>query len=527
MKPSLGLHTTQSLNLTPQLQQALRLLVLSGLELELEVQQMLLDNPMLERTAETSDEDSPSERTAQADPPDTDAASPEAEVPDDWDGDNDYSHETLSEEWVETPVSTATSGGADADFDAAAARAAHESLHDSLTTQARALGLQSTALEAVLFVIGNLNDDGYLEESPVALAQAAASAAAGEDDAMHAADDFSRLEAALQHITDALQQVQQLDPPGVGARDTAECLTLQLHRLYKTTELDDAVYEAAVLLCKNCMDGMARADLERMRKTCAADETTVTAAFALVKTLDPRPGRQFTQVDSNIIVPDVLVREVRHSHEGTDSLSQAATTFEVELNSDTIPRLRINQLYAKTLKDERMLTTTALGGKLQEARWFLRSIQQRYDTLLRVSQVIVQRQEDFFRRGAIGMKPLILREVADLLGMHESTISRVTTGKYLTSAQGTFELKYFFSSSVGTAIGGSASSIAVSAMIAELIRSEDKTTPLSDQTISDLLKQRGVRCARRTVAKYREAMRIAVASLRRELPAHPPEHPPA
>lgn len=523
MKPSLGLHTTQSLNLTPQLQQALRLLVLSGLELEQEVQQVLLDNPMLERAAETTEEQSPSERTAQADPPDTDAASSEAEAPDDWDGDGDYSHETLSEEWVETPVSTATPGRADADFDAAAARAAHESLHDSLKAQALALGLQASALEAVLFVIGNLNDDGYLEESPVALAQAAVAAATNAtDEDAHTADDFSHLEAALQYITDALQQVQQFDPPGVGARDTAECLTLQLHRRYKTTELDDAVYEAAVLLCRSCMDGMARADLERMCKACAADEATVTAAFALIKTLDPRPGRQFTQVDSNIIVPDVFVREVRHNREGADSLSQAATTFEVELNSDTMPRLRINQLYAQTLKDGRMLTTTPLGGKLQEARWFLRSIQQRYDTLLRVSQVIVQRQEDFFRRGAIGMKPLILREVADLLGMHESTISRVTTGKYLTSAQGTFELKYFFSSSVGTAAGGSASSIAVSAMIAELIQNEDKTTPLSDQAISNLLKQRGVQCARRTVAKYREAMRIAIASLRKELPTPPP-----
>lgn len=508
MKTGLGLHTTQSLNLTPQLQQALRLLVLSGLELEQEVEQVLLDNPMLERETETTGEAA----DAVSDTGESNEKNDTAE-PDDWDGDGDYSHETLSEEWVETPVSTATSGTADADFDPAAAKAAHESLHDSLQEQALALGLDTATLQAVLFIIGNLNDDGYLEDSLVALAQSVASAGADE-----ATDDFSRLEAALQHITSALQHVQLLDPPGVGARDTAECLTLQLHRLYKTTELDDAVYEAAIVLCRTCMDGMARADLERMCKACNADDTTTAAAFSLIKTLDPRPGRQFSQTDASIVVPDVLVREVHHSGDGTDSLSQAATAFEVELNSDTIPRLRINQLYAQTLKNQRMLSTSALGGKLQEAKWFLRSIQQRYDTLLRVSQVIVQRQEDFFRRGAIGMKPLILREVADLLGMHESTVSRVTTGKYLTSAQGTFELKYFFSSSVSTAAGGNASSIAVSAMIAELIKAEDRTQPLSDQAISDLLKARGVRCARRTVAKYREGMRIAVASLRRELP---------
>lgn len=520
MKQSLGLNVSQSLNLTPQLQQALRLLMLSGLELEQEVEQVLLDNPMLERetneTSENSHENAPDNSNTQTEQGDGSGDSQSTEAPaEDWDGDGDYSHETLSEEWVETPVSTASSSKADADFDPATAKAAHVDLHTSLQEQALALGVDYAMLQAVLFIIGNLDDDGYLEESMVALAQSLLS---NTNTNANADDDFEQLEQVLQQLTTALKHVQQLDPAGVGARDAAECLTLQLERLYKTTELDDAVYDAAVLLCKGCMDGMARADMDRMRQICHADEQTIGEAFALIKTLDPKPGRQFVQVDSNIIVPDVFVREVQRNEDDADYLSQAATTFEVEINSDTVPRLRINQLYAQTLKNKRMLSTSPLGGKLQEAKWFLRSIQQRYDTLSRVSQVIVARQEDFFRRGAIGMKPLILREVADLLDMHESTISRVTTGKYLSCTQGTFELKYFFSSSVGTASGGNASSIAVSAMIKELIDGEDKAKPLSDQALSNALKARGVQCARRTVAKYREAMRIATASLRKELP---------
>lgn len=538
MKQSLGLHVSQSLNLTPQLQQALRLLMLSGLELEQEVEHILQDNPMLERDGEGSDSDgelgtdmdnTPADATSTNSDSDSNAdaqASETADQPSDWDGEDGYSHENLSEEWSELPVSTAVSGSSkgsgDPDFDPASAQAAHEDLHSTLHSQALALGIDHATLQVVQFLIGNLNDEGYLDGSLIELAQSLLTA--GTTESAPAEPDFEQLEIVLEQLTGALKHLQQLDPAGVGARDTAECLTLQLERLFKTTELDSAVYDAAVMLCKTCMDGMARADFAKMRKACGADDTITTAAFHLVQTLDPKPGRIFAVVDVNYITPDVFVREETPEEDASNAARRTATfgtpktQFTVEINTDTVPKLHINQLYAQTLKSNRMLSTTPLGGKLQEAKWFLRSLQQRYDTLLRVSQVIVERQQDFFKRGAIGMKPLILKEVADLLGMHESTISRVTTGKYLSCTQGTFELKYFFSSSVGTAGGGSASSIAVTAMIQELIANENKAKPMSDQAISNALKKRGVSCARRTVAKYRESLRIATASLRKELP---------
>ncbi|HET6787271.1 MAG TPA: RNA polymerase factor sigma-54, partial [Aquabacterium sp.] len=227
--------------------------------------------------------------------------------------------------------------------------------------------------------------------------------------------------------------------------------------------------------------------------------------------LEPKPGRAFTRAEANIIVPDVIVQK-------------SGRGFKVVLNPDVMPKLRINDLYAQALRQSRSPRGTAateghtnMSARLQEARWFVKNIQQRFDTILRVSQAIVDRQKNFFTHGEIAMKPLVLREIADELGLHESTISRVTTAKYMATMFGTFELKYFFGSSLNTEAGGNASSTAVRALIKQLVSAEDAKKPLSDSQLSQMLEEQGIQVARRTVAKYREALKIAPANLRKSM----------
>ncbi len=231
-------------------------------------------------------------------------------------------------------------------------------------------------------------------------------------------------------------------------------------------------------------------------------------AIALITRLEPKPGRRFVDVERNIIIPDVLVTQVGR---GTRA------NFRVQLNPDVMPRLRVHDVYAGALKAHRGEGHQALQQRLQEARWFIKNIQQRFDTILRVSTAIVERQRNFFIHGELAMRPLVLREIADELGLHESTISRVTTAKYMNTPFGTFELKYFFGSALGTETGGNASSTAVRALIKQFVAAESTKKPLSDSQISEMLKEQGIECARRTVAKYREALRIAPANLRKEL----------
>ena len=234
----------------------------------------------------------------------------------------------------------------------------------------------------------------------------------------------------------------------------------------------------------------------------------VREAIALIGHLEPKPGRRFVDVERNIVVPDVLVVKVGKS---------ANARFQVRLNPDVMPRLRVHDVYANALRSHRGEGTQALQQRLQEARWFIKNIQQRFDTILRVSTAIVERQKSFFTHGELAMRPLVLREIADELGLHESTISRVTTAKYMATPFGTFELKYFFGSGLGTDSGGNASSTAVRALIKQFIAAEDLKKPLSDNQLSEMLKEQGIDCARRTVAKYREGLRIATASLRKAL----------
>ena len=250
--------------------------------------------------------------------------------------------------------------------------------------------------------------------------------------------------------------------------------------------------------------------------TCSASDAEIREAITLIARLEPKPGRRFVDVERHVIVPDVLVIPVPKTRAG------AAPQFRVVLNPDVMPRLRVHDIYANALRNHRSTgndatTHVALQQRLQEARWFIKNIQQRFDTILRVSMAIVDRQKNFFTHGELAMRPLVLREIADELGLHESTISRVTTAKYMATPFGTFELKYFFGSGLGTDSGGNASSTAVRALIKQFVGAENSRKPLSDSQISEMLKEQGIDCARRTVAKYREGLKIAPASLRKAL----------
>ena len=313
----------------------------------------------------------------------------------------------------------------------------------------------------------------------------------------------------VHRLTLALRLLQSLEPAGVGARHLAECLTLQLKSRQAERALpppEQARIATALRICArhDAVELLARRDIRKLAQLVGESEDAVRAATALIGRLDPKPGRRFVDVERQVIVPDVIVSAVGGA---------AQPRFRVALNPEVMPRLRVHELYASALRGSDR--HPALAERLQEARWFIRNIQQRFDTILRVSTAIVERQRGFFLHGELAMRPMIQRELADELGVHESTISRVTTAKYMATPRGTFELKYFFGSALGTESGTSASSTAVRALIKQFIEAEDAARPLSDAGIAELLKAQGIECARRTVAKYREALRIPTAQLRK------------
>jgi RNA polymerase sigma-54 factor len=294
-------------------------------------------------------------------------------------------------------------------------------------------------------------------------------------------------------------------------------LRLQIAALLQTT--DDAAHittlQVALRICEQPVDLLARRDIKRLVQLGTGTDAQVREAIARIARLEPKPGRRFVDVERNIVVPDVLVLQVPSTTKTTQP------RFRVMLNPDVMPRLKVHDIYANVLRNHRggkdSASHAALQQRLQEARWFIKNIQQRFDTILRVSTAIVDRQKSFFVHGELAMRPLVLREIADELGLHESTISRVTTAKYMSTPYGTFELKYFFGSGLGTESGGNASSTAVRALIKQFIQAENTKKPLSDNQISEMLKEQGIECARRTVAKYREGLKIAPASLRKAL----------
>jgi RNA polymerase sigma-54 factor len=518
MKQGLSLRVSQHLTLTPQLQQSIRLLQLSTLELDQEVEQMLGENPFLDRDdgeapqedfglaqadAHVSVGDRISERatereTASSGDEEYGASTVESDYDsgDNWEGDGSSAVSPDDGEWGGDALPRGNGAPDDDALDASERTGAHESLYDALHRQALALHLSEVDRAAVYFVIESLNEDGYLEESIDDLA-----------DGLRPTDVDQRDELA-HRLTLALRLVQAMEPTGVGARDLAECMRLQLDAMLHANP-DDAIATVARAIVQHPVELIARRDARRLSQLCGFSETTVRTGLACISRLEPKPGRCFADVERNIVVPDVIVTRVDGGG--------ASPRFRVRLNADVMPRLRVNDVYANALRGGKGDSYQALQQRLQEARWFIKNIQQRFDTILRVSQAIVERQRSFFIHGELAMQPLVLREIADELGLHESTISRVTTAKYMATPFGTFELKYFFGSGLDTEAGGSASSTAVRALIKQFIAEENPKKPLSDNQISEMLKEQGIDCARRTVAKYREAMRIPTTTLRRAL----------
>ncbi len=544
MKQGLSLRTSQHLSLTPQLQQSIRLLQLSTLELSQEVEQALDDNPFLERETEEAvreefglaQSDAPLESTENAidsiatqtinAPANTDIAheistssntddvAESITSPSDWDGDGSVDISPDDSEWggdaTASTSQNSSQNNSESTLDATELARQQESLIMHLHGQALALRLSDIDSAALRYLIESLNDDGYLEENLPSLAQS-----------LGDPNDIEQQDELVHRFTVALHLLQSLEPTGVGARDLSECLSLQVKAKLNDLQLESVTATPAKLTCQTALsilkqpiDLLARRDLKKLVQLCRASESNIKDAIALIARLEPKPGRMFADVQRNIIVPDVFVVALGRSKPG------AEPQFRAQLNSDIMPKLRVHDIYASALKNfkgEGASGAMALQQRLQEARWFIKSIQQRFDTILRVSNAIIERQKGFLIHGELAMRPLVLRDIADELGLHESTISRVTTAKYMSTPFGTYELKYFFGSGLSTEGGSNASSTAVRALIKQFVAAENPKKPLSDNKIAAMLKEQGIDCARRTVAKYREGMKIAPTNLRKLL----------
>lgn len=498
MKPSLVLKMGQQLTMTPQLQQAIRLLQLSTLDLTQEIQEALEANPMLERQEEGEDFDN-HDPLAEGDELHN---APAQEIPVLDEHEHQEALQTLdTNQWSEQipnelPVDTAwediyqTSASSlpasdDDEWDFTARTAIGESLQSHLHWQLNLTPMSDKDRLIALSIIDAINDDGYLEESLSELAQ-------GFD---------PRLDIELDEIEAVLRRLQHFDPAGVGARNLSECLLLQLRQLPPETPwLSQAQH-----LASHYLELLGSRDFAQLMRKMRLKEAELKPVIALIQGLNPRPGGQIASSEAEYIVPDVLVRK--------DS-----GRWLVELNQEAMPRLRVNPQYAGLVRRaDSSNDNTFMRNQLQEARWFIKSLQSRNETLMKVATQIVELQRGFLEYGEEAMKPLVLADIAEAVGMHESTISRVTTQKYMHTPRGIFELKYFFSSHVNTAEGGECSSTAIRAIIKKLIAAENTKKPLSDSKLTGLLEEQGIQVARRTVAKYREALGIAPSSERKQL----------
>ncbi|MEO8040571.1 MAG: RNA polymerase factor sigma-54, partial [Betaproteobacteria bacterium] len=358
------------------------------------------------------------------------------------------------------------------------------SLREHLLWQINLTALEHRDKQMAAIIIDSLDDNGYMKQDLAELAEMLPpEIEADEDDLMI-----------------ALRHVQHLDPPGIAARNLGECLALQLENLPADTPLRA---EALTVVRQN-LDALAGRDYAKLKKALKCDDDILREVQKLITGLNPRPGARFSSDEARYVVSDVIVRKIKGM-------------WVVSLNPDAMPKLRINRMYADILSRNRDSSHQQLAGQLQEAKWLIKNVQQRFDTILRVSQCIVDRQRHFFEHGEVAMRPLVLREIAEILGLHESTVSRVTTQKFMFTPRGIFELKYFFGSHVTTETGGACSATAIRALIKQLVGGEDTKRPLSDSQISDILGKQGIVVARRTIAKYRESLQILPVNLRKSI----------
>jgi RNA polymerase sigma-54 factor len=478
MKPTLQFRLSQHLTLTPQLQQSIRLLQLSTVELNQEIERLLMENPILEREdGETDAAGSPPALATRDEAP----APAGEDVPE---GDPERNEELPPD--FAAPWRGAEDGGGDDDGDRSGVTPDLPTLRDHLNSELALTNLGARDRALVGLLIDALDEDGYLTQSLEDIAAL-----------MSAEADVNVEELAI-----ALRHLQNFEPAGVGARSPGECLSLQLRAMGESG--CGAGLALALTICERHLDLLANRDYVRLKNLTGAGDEELRAAQALIRGLNPHPGASFARIEARYVIPDVIVRKVKG-------------VWRASLNQEAMPRLRVNRLYAELAARPRSSGGNALATQLQEARWLIKNVMQRFDTILRVSQAIIDRQRNFLEHGEVAMRPLVLREIADVLGVHESTVSRVTTQKYIATPRGTYELKYFFGSHVATDTGGAASSTAIRALIKQLVSAEDAKAPLSDSRISRILAEQGIVVARRTIAKYRESLQIPPVNQRKSL----------
>jgi len=500
MRQGLQLKFSQQLTMTPQLQQAIKLLQLSTLDLQQEIIEQLYNNPLLETDERDHENDNveqqnnnvgdddvnfdnndPENFTQALDTPEVADSSAESS----WDSE---SSDRLSGEnsWNEVTNTSSKSLTNNSDFNLDAIYQVTESLQDHLYWQLNLITLSDRDKDIAEAFIDSVDNNGFLTSEL-------------QEITAHLKDKTTDDPLQQDELIAVLRRLQQFDPPGIFARDLKECLAIQLNQLVG----DTPYLQEAKLLVENFLEDIASTELTKLAKKSKLDKLSVQHGLELIRTLNPRPGEMFAADDTEYIVPDVYIEKINGN-------------WQVKLNDSNIPRIKINQAYSDLIKRaDDSAENQFLKKNLNEARWFLRSLESRNDTLMQVTMAIVDFQQGFLEHGPVAMKPLVLSEIAEQLDLHESTVSRVTTKKYMATPQGIFELKYFFSSHVGTSDGGECSSTAVCAMLKMLIEAEKPCKPLSDNKLTTLLADQGIQVARRTVAKYRESMNIPSSSQRK------------
>jgi len=483
MKQSLQLRLGQQLTMTPQLQQAIKLLQMSTLDLQQEIQQVLDSNMMLEVSEEENQQQENTELIEPSFPKENEFSEipnldEKSDIPSELPGDSSW------EDVFDTIQSYTASSHDDEGDDYIFQRAPSQTLHDHLHWQLEMSIFSEQDYAIATAIIDSINDDGYLTGTIGEIHQGLLEQVENLD---------------LDEVMAVLHRLQNFDPPGVAALDLADCLGLQLKQMPE----DTVGRSKALELVQNHLDFLGKRDLVKLKKALELEDEELNRVIHLVRSLEPKPGQIISPQENQYIIPDVMV-------------VRAGRQWVVALNPDIAPKLRVNPFYSNMVKRaDNSADNTTMKNHLQEARWFIKSLQSRNETLLKVARSIVGHQTDFLELGEKAMKPLVLRDVADEVGMHESTISRVTTQKYMHTPNGIFEFKYFFSSHVSTDAGGECSATAIKAILKEILEQEDPTQPLSDHALSAVLKAKGINVARRTVAKYREALSIPSSSERK------------
>ena len=482
MKHSLQLRLSQHLTLTPQLQQSIRLLQLSTLELNQELERFLQENPLLEREDELLDGETAPRLNGDSYAEAETSPAPEAEEPRTETATSELGVGSLTSFEDESYGSGPRDDDEDSDYPQIPS--ATPTLREHLLSQTGYSKMSVRDRVLVSLLIEALDDSGFITQPLEEILEMLP----------------AELEIELEELTIALRRLQNLDPLGVGARNLSECLELQLKALPETTPFRAEALETV----RNHLDLLAARDYAKLKKALRCEDSGLRAVQRLITSCNPRPGSAFAGEEARYIVPDVVVKKVKGM-------------WLASLNPDAVPKLRINRMYSQILQRNRDASAQQLSSQLQEAKWLIKNVQQRFDTILRVSQAIVDRQRHFFEHGEVAMRPLVLREIAQILSLHESTVSRVTTQKFMLTPRGIFELKYFFGSHVATETGGACSATAIRALIKQLVSAENTKKPLSDSQLSEILGQQGIVVARRTVAKYRESLQILPVNLRKTI----------